>query len=101
MGGTFTNTREHKEHKSKGTSTIGNHINMSWTLVKVCITMISQTLSRYGNNDTNNHNHTLMPMPTRAGCNGEIYHYNPSDPSFLSKFSIGFRGCLKYGNHDH
>ena len=60
-----------------------------------------QTLSRYGNTNPNKYNQTSMHMPAQAGHNDNMYPYNTFDPRFLSKFSIGFRGCFKCGSWDH
>lgn len=42
-----------------------------------------------------------MHIPTQAGNNGKMYPYNPSNPGFLRKFSIGFRGCFKCINQEY
>ena len=37
----------------------------------------------------------------RVGSDGKSYPYNPDDPSFLSSFSIVFKGCFKCGKIGH
>lgn len=39
--------------------------------------------------------------PCRKGADGQMYPYHPDDPSFISKFPLGFKGCLSCGGLDH
>ena len=55
------------------------------------------TLQRYGGGGNNVEN----TLPSRTGADGRQYPFNPEDPTFLSRFEIGFRGCFKCGQSDH
>ena len=55
------------------------------------------TLQRYGGGGNN----ADGGLPSRAGPDGRQYPFNPDDPTFLSRFEVGFRGCFKCGQTDH
>ena len=59
--------------------------------------LAERTISSY--TDPNNRNPNNLPR--RAGKDGKLYQYNPHDPTYLSKFEVGFGGCFKCGGKDH
>ena len=39
--------------------------------------------------------------PTRQGADGKQYPFDPNEPSYVSKFPVGWSGCYKCGKDDH
>lgn len=66
-----------------------------------CQLIVKQTLFCYGNVTSSIGDQPTIPLPTRAGRDGQQYPYNPSDPNHLSRFVIGFRGYFRCGGTDH
>ena len=58
------------------------------------------TLARYGGVRQDNTAGGLN-LPSRIRPHSRQYSFNPDNPEYLSKFSIGFKGCLKCGKTDH
>ena len=63
--------------------------------------LAEQTLSQYSNGNRSDTERGTFVILTRKGQNGRDYPYNPANPSYLSKFPLGFRGCFKCGATDH
>ena len=54
-----------------------------------------ETVSKYSSTDQMNLN--PFNLPTRKGPTGEEHPFSPDDPSYLSIYPIGFRGCFRCG----
>lgn len=59
------------------------------------------TLNRYKSPSDRRNYTPNNDIPTRKRADGQRYPYHPDDPSFLSKFPLGFRGCYRCGRTDH
>ena len=60
-----------------------------------------QTLQRYKGNHPNTSYPNPHNLPTRIGPTGKPHPYRLDDPTYLSRFPLGFRGCFKCGADDH
>lgn len=63
-----------------------------------------QTLQRYTappSNTTQNGPPNPLNLPTRPGPTGLPHPFRQDDPTYLSRFPLGFRGCFKCGSQDH
>ena len=68
----------------------GQHLYQNQSLAE-------QTISSY----TDPGNKNPYNLPCRPGKDGKLYPYNPQEPTYLSKFEVGFNGCFKCGGRDH
>ena len=69
---------------------VGQHLYQNHSLAE-------RTIASYTDPDNKNPNN----LPCRTGRDGKLYPFNPNDPTYLSKFEVGFRGCFKCGGRDH
>ena len=56
------------------------------------------TLSKYGGGGRSG---STTDTSTRQGADGKQYPFDPNEPSYVSKFPVGWRGCFKCGKDDH
>ena len=61
-----------------------------------------ETIQRYKPSPAKRDQHNQRSEPlTRRKADGLLYPYHPDEPSFVSKFPLHFRGCLKCGDRNH
>ena len=60
--------------------------------------LVKTTLARYGSPIKVDN---LCNLLCRVGANKRSYPYNLDDPSFLSNFPVGFKGCFKRSDTGH
>ena len=63
--------------------------------------LAEDTLRRYGSLTSQPVDSNSTDTPSRVGPDGILYPFNPDDPSYTSKFPLGFGGCFKCGRSDH
>ena len=60
-----------------------------------------QTLAKYKDTSQRTDQPNPKNLPVRTGPDGLLYPYRLDDPTYISKYPLGFRGCFKCGATNH
>ena len=101
IGKTFFHSADDTQPPLPETTTAGQPTHQGQLFLYQRQSPAEQTLSRYKAPSQPTDQSNPKNLPVRKGPDGLLYPYRLDDPTYVSKYPLGFRGCFKCGASTH